>query len=334
MVGNIPAKLKLFVCDPIKITVNYDDCDIQIGNTFMASETYVSDADNKKTCETGAWWAEKTSNRYNSTTQTYEQGSYTVEEVDNVPIKNVVITSLEHRGQGGRAYKVIVNDRYYVDLREDVLLDAILHVGINSGGKLMGEYLFAKVGSQMKLVRIDSGLYNELIKSTAMGNATKIKKLKIGRVYESKQQTLIYLGNVDSTNVDFTENELPIGVHYRYRNNNTPIDGKLTTKPVSGMLFYEIPAYEKDVKNIELDPYRFSIKKSHSLRVDTGIDVEMPENWLDTLKNNIYTEAVDTANKYSTIKNSKFNEVYYMTQYSEIANIGTMHPAFERALAL
>lgn len=32
MVGNIPAKLKLFVCDPIKITVNYDDCDIQIAN--------------------------------------------------------------------------------------------------------------------------------------------------------------------------------------------------------------------------------------------------------------------------------------------------------------
>ena len=107
MVGNIPAKLKLFVCDPIKITVNYDDCDIQIGNTFMASETYVSDADNKKTCETGAAWAENTANRYNPTTQQYDKGSYTVEEIDNAPIKNVVITSLEHRGQGVELIKLL-----------------------------------------------------------------------------------------------------------------------------------------------------------------------------------------------------------------------------------
>ena len=331
MVGNIPAKLKLFVCDPIKITVNYDDCDIQIGNTFMASETYVSDADNKKTCETGANWAERASQKYNKTTNKYDKGSYTVEEIDNAPIKNVVITSLEHRGQGGRAYKVIVNDRYYVDLREDVLLDAILHVGINSGGKLMGEYLFAKVGSQMKLVRMDSGLYNELIKSTAMSNSTKVKNLKFGRIYESKQQKLVYLGNVTSTEVDFKENEQQRGT---YRNNNDPLFGKLTTKPVSGMLFYEIPSYEKNIKKIDLDAYRFSIKKSHSLRVDTGIDIDMPANWLKILKDNIYKDSIDTANKYSSIKNSKFYEVYYMTCSSQIANIETMHPAFERALAL
>lgn len=331
MTGNIPSKLKLFVCDPIKITVKYDDCDIQIGNTFMASETYISDAANKKTCETGQKWAEQKSNRYNYDTKSYYKTNFSVEEVDNVPIKNVVITSLEHRGQGGRAYKVIVNNRYYVDLREDVLLDAILHVGINSGGKLMGEYLFAKVGSQMKLIRIDSALYNELIKSTAMGNTTKVKNLKIGRVYESKTETLVYLGNVDSTEVDFVKTEQLSGT---YRSNNTPVDGKLTTKPVSGMLFYTIQPYDKNPSNIELDPYRFSIRKSHSLRIDTGETINFPVNWLNTLKDNILKDSLDTANKYSVIKNSKYNEIYYMTQYSQIANINDMHPAFERALKL
>lgn len=331
MTGNIPSKLKLFVCDPIKITVNYDDCDIQIGNTFMASETYVSDADNKKTCETGQKWAEQKSNRYNYDTKSYYKTNFSVEEVDNVPIKNVVITSLEHRGQGGRAYKVIVNDRYYVDLREDVLLDAILHVGINSGGKLMGEYLFAKVGSQMKLIRINSALYNELIKSTAMDNTTKIKNLKIGRIYESKTEKLIYIGKVDTTKVNIVEDKQQRG-YYNSSYHNTLVDGKLTTNPVSGMLFYKIRSYDKNPNNIEISPYRFSIRKSHSLRVDTGIDVEMPDNWLDTLKNNIYKYAVDTANKYPSVKNSKFSEIYYMTQYSELANIGTMHPAFQRAL--
>lgn len=328
MVGNIPSKLKLFVCDPIKITVNYDNSDIQIGNTCMASETYVSDADNTKTCETGEKWAVQTSRIYNYTTRSWSPGKFVVEEIDNLPIKNVVITSLEHRGQGGRAYKVILNNRYYVDLREDVLLDAILHAGINRGGKLMGEYLFAKVSSQMKLVRIDSSLYNELIKSTAMNHSTKVKNLKFGRIYESKTERLIYLGNVTSTEVHLIEKN-----NHPY-NAQTPVDGKLTTKSVSGMLFYKIPSYEKDSKNIKLDAYRFSIKKSHNLRIDTGIDVDMPVNWLETLKNNIYIEATKDANKYPSVKNSNFHEIYYMTQYSKIANINNLHPSFERALTL
>jgi hypothetical protein len=53
MIGNIPTKLKLFVCNPRQITLNYDELEIAIGKPIMVNETFVSDADNAKTCATG-----------------------------------------------------------------------------------------------------------------------------------------------------------------------------------------------------------------------------------------------------------------------------------------
>lgn len=330
MVGNIPTKLKLFVCNPRQITLNYDDLEIAIGKPIMVNETFVSDADNAKTCATGKEWAEKNGS-WNDSTRKYDLFGYNVEEIDNKPITDVIVTSLEHRGNGGRAYKVIVNGKYYVDLREDILLDTILNAGIEIGGKLKGEYIWAKIGSAMKLIRTNSALHEEMLKSTEMNNLNKIKNLQVGRIYESKTQRLIYLGKVNSTQVDFIEKQN--GNRYYNRTSNL-IDGKLVTKPVSGMLFYEIASYQKDINAMEIDAYRFSIKKSHTLRIDTGIDAKIPVNWLSNLKKSIYNDAVADADKYPDVKNSKFYEVYYMVSYSTIANIETIHPAFERALKL
>ena len=330
MVGNIPTKLKLFVCNPRQITLTYDDLEIAIGKPIMVNETFVSDAENAKTCATGEEWAKK-NGIWNSNTRKYDLFGYNVEEVDNTPITDVIVTSLEHRGNGGRAYKVIVNGKYYVDLREDILLDTILNAGIEIGGKLKGEYIWARIGSAMKLIRTNSALHEEMLKSTEMNSLNKIKNLQVGRIYESKTQRLIYLGKVNSTEVEFIKNQSRNKYYNRVSN---LIDGKLATKPVSGMLFYEIVSYQKDINSMEIDAYRFSIKKSHTLRIDTGIDAKIPVNWLADLKKSIYDDAIETANKYKDVKNSKFYEVYYMTSYSTIANIETMHPAFERALKL
>ena len=274
---------------------------------------------------------EKKDRCYKLAKQKYDVFGYNVEEVDNKPITDVIVTSLEHRGNGGRAYKVIVNGKYYGALREDILLDTILNAGIEIGGKLKGEYIWAKIGSAMKLIRTNSALHEEMLKSTEMNSLNKIKNLQVGRIYESKTQRLIYLGKVNSTEVDFVEKQN--GNSYYKRSSNL-IDGKLVTKPVSGMLFYEIVSYQKDINAMEIDAYRFDIKKSHTLRVDTGIDAKIPVNWLDDLKKSIYDDSIKASNKYNEVKNSKFYEVYYMTHYSKIANIDKMHPAFERALNL
>jgi hypothetical protein len=83
----------------------------------------------------------------------------------NNPITNIRVAGLETRGNGGRAYKVVIDDLYYFDLREDVLLEAMIECGINKGGILNGEYIWVKIRSHMKLIRVGSPLHKEMIKA-------------------------------------------------------------------------------------------------------------------------------------------------------------------------
>lgn len=164
--GNIPEKITILTRRPEKVG------DVEVTPAF------ISDATNTKTLETGRTWAKGW----------YHKSDVTGPEFvgrENKGVGGYRILDLEVRSEGGRAYKVVSPEGFYVDLREDVLLDTIQEVGISPGGILNGTYLFATVGSQMKLIREGSELHKELIGATTRRNSKKIsgKDLEIGGVY-------------------------------------------------------------------------------------------------------------------------------------------------------
>lgn len=118
--------------------------------------------------------------------------------------KDVVIKSLDYRGNGGRAYQVIFpieeNENFYVlcDLREDALMDTIFTQGIEKGGKLNGEFAFIRNGSQTNLVLVGSKDYETAKAITQKKKeARKItnKELKVGYEYSTHSgNKAIYLG--------------------------------------------------------------------------------------------------------------------------------------------
>lgn len=163
--------------------------------------TFIADANKPKTIETGTNWAEiKEWDKNNSGI------SVSKLEVNNEPVSKIRISSLEKRGRGGRAYKVIItlpnkSELFYVDLREDVLMDTILEKGIDEKGILKGEFIWARVDTDMKLIRVGSKLHEEMIQSTKL-NSVKISKskLEVGGVYSNKHHTKVYLGEFATIN--------------------------------------------------------------------------------------------------------------------------------------
>jgi hypothetical protein len=119
-------------------------------------------------------------------------------DVENNPITNVKIVGLEERGNGGRAYKVVIDDKYFVDLREDVVLDVIFNCGIEKGGLLNGTFIWVKDSSAMRLIRYDSTIYNEYLAGTEkIASFVELKPTDIipGGVYETKGgRRNLYLG--------------------------------------------------------------------------------------------------------------------------------------------
>jgi hypothetical protein len=155
---------------------------------------FVTDSTNTTTNETAKRW----SNLKNPTEAS----------VPNSPLKNVVIYNLEHRSEGGRAYKVTIDNKYQFDLREDILMDVIKNVGIQAGGKLNGEYIFATVSSQMKLIRVGSDIHTGILDYVNTKTSPALKELVPGTIYNSPKQSLwgvLYLGKMEVTFSDRKE---------------------------------------------------------------------------------------------------------------------------------
>jgi hypothetical protein len=166
--GNIPENVTMFWSD------NTD------------GKAYVSDSTNEATISTGIEWA-----------RPYRGDDLICSsEMANKPMSGVRIESLEIRGKGGRAYKVIIPTGHLVDLREDQLMFAIMSHGIKPNGILGGEYLFCRVGSQMKLILVGGKFYNDMVASTKQLGKKKIgaRALVVGHIYKSRTETRLYLG--------------------------------------------------------------------------------------------------------------------------------------------
>lgn len=193
MIGNIPEKVVYLDQVPKQIDWEWDDFKretVKVGE--MVVPLFVADPLKPKTVETGVSWASR--DWYRSDKE--KKHTPTQLEVENKPFK-IKIISLEKRSEGGRAYKVMFGENnYYVDLREDVLLDSILECKIEKGVPDC-EFVWGKVGSQMKLVRVGSELYQELVKATEDGKKSKIGKsgMEIGGIYRNKKDDyMVYFG--------------------------------------------------------------------------------------------------------------------------------------------
>lgn len=165
--------------------------------TFEGKEfipAFVCPADRPKSIETGKRWAEGyyTWPKTDKTRDTVE-----IVEMENKPFTGIRIFNLEVRNEGGRAYKVATEDGYWFDLREDVLLDVIRNTGIKKGGVLNGEFIWATVGSQNKIIRVGSSLHKECLEDQKTRNSPiKQSEYEVGRSYSNNNGNFIYLGRV------------------------------------------------------------------------------------------------------------------------------------------
>lgn len=122
----------------------------------------------------------------------------------NTPLSDLRIVRLDHRGNGGRAYKVIAQEGPYAgtlfDLREDQLLEAMLTEGVGvNGGVVGGQWVWGSVGSQTKLIRVGSAQYKLAMETTTEAKKKKIsaRDLVPGQAYSKPDGSeMLFLGFV------------------------------------------------------------------------------------------------------------------------------------------
>ena len=304
IVGTIPDKISYVYSKTKDVNIGcYWDIDFweNSNDTVSVYPTFpVADGD-EKTLERAEKWAKDQCVVRDPITKNLVSDDTKVEiiTVDNEPIRNIKVLSLEGRGNGGRAYKVVIDDKYYVDMREDVLVDVMLQVGIKPGGLLNGVFIWAKLGNQLRVVRVGSELHKLLDESDKKKDLPKIKKtdLEIGGVYQNRKGDKgIFLGYVntiifkcDDTNID----------HFTF----------LHSKIKKAMLFFEpynhydaIKELEKcDIKN---QYWYFKIMKTINYIEKIG-QVTIDKDYVAMIREHAIKEIKDNILEYTGYKQPK-----------------------------
>ena len=154
---------------------------------------FIVPSDNKKILETALRWA--TSVR-----------SHPVQvEIENKPCKAKII-GLDFRGNGGRAWQVVIYDKYLVDLREDTLLE-ILKDGKVLNGETEENLVWVRLGGQSKMV-VENGKTYKCIREEELKAVEKVKNKKLitnpieMKYYKNEYYCYLYLGKLKNKDGD------------------------------------------------------------------------------------------------------------------------------------
>lgn len=162
------------------------------GSPFTAREAFPVSADSEGLLKQAEVWGK--GGKYSRQDQEFDKVT-----VDNTVFHELVLKGIEHRAEGGVAWKVVTPHGWLVDLREPEFLAALFEGCVHTDNgipDITGNFRWVQNGGQMRLTDTGSDLYKELVKLTALKNSPgagkvkiKAKDLVVGGVYTSAYYT-------------------------------------------------------------------------------------------------------------------------------------------------
>jgi hypothetical protein len=252
----------------------------------------------------------------------------TTTTLDNDPIKNLRIISYDTKFSGSPTYKAIANG-FCVDLKEEILLEALLNDGVEPGGILKGEFVWARLGSNLKLIKVGSAIYNDIIKYQNKKNLKPLQKnvFEVGGIYQtSRGDKSIFLGLADTTSFS------------HYIANNFNFKQHCLKK---GYIFYNLddeedPGSILDENYLKKEIAKCYFKSNHKLieKIDQiKIDYDVISTVRDAAIKKIKNQLVDYVNRKNITNNSPNIMASYLeysiVYYSKLLN---MYPTNTKAV--
>lgn len=171
----IPKTLRIVHKVDVTITEPISKREYQVWPAF-----YIPDGDEKR-LKTARDWAVKTD-------QSWTGGAFGERVVPNDAIKKLTLVGVEHRSEGGLAYKVITPDGFLVDLREPEFWHSFFKGNVDSkSAEIRGEFIWVLNVTQMRLTYVGSPIYEKALQ--AQGKVSretrplKTSDLEVGKFY-------------------------------------------------------------------------------------------------------------------------------------------------------
>jgi hypothetical protein len=260
--------------------------------------------------------------------------------VDNTPITNVRLLSLDlYSNKNIKNYKAII-DKYCIEIGDDVVTDTLLKVGIGAGGILQGEYLWTKIGTKMKLVRIGSELHRMIVEFDSKKGIRSVRKnnLEIGGIYQTRKKAkAIFLGLVNTTEYSCAGDIYSANYKPSFEYNKTEESKMMLFFNYNDKLDLEKNLLEMTKpSDIYLYDYKYNITNSHKYIEKIG-QVDLKENMIDVLRELTLADIKNKILEYSGHKTPKYGKpsAYELEKtVSRLSRFAHMYPFGSEPIAL
>lgn len=330
--GYIPSEVLWVYSGPKKATNHWDQ--VEKGSFSPATVIPVSVAipDDENSLAFARDYATRLSYDFNDRTKK-------VAEIKEVLMENKPTTGFKFFGLGTRYTdnKPVGRVTYpnfdktqpdlYFDLWQDILVDLLRTEGVDPNGFIRGSYVWGRINSEVRLIRVGSELYEALIESGERVILASIPKAKLvpGRVYENKQGNVaVFLGLVDTKELGLTwPNGKSSWYNHYYNTKQKPTVFKKDSKKM--LLWYSgspegiscakslVAGYKSGVAK-KIFTGSFAIGRSSS--VVRQIDkVEMPENIIEIAREEFLGWCSERISEIQQGQNQNFLSTYSSGSY-------------------
>ena len=184
----IPEEITYFQLPPEETVVSTEGYNYvyEKAEKVTVRRSYVGDTRNSGTKQTGQNFIGAT------------EGS-TVATKPNEPIQYVQLINSSGGYRRNHAWHVLIDETYFVEMTDGTLMEAVQH-GRAQDGKLYGPFIWARVSSGLRLIRVGSKIYKDLIAQTERIKSKAIRRteLVVGNIYQAENGSFgIFLGDVD-----------------------------------------------------------------------------------------------------------------------------------------
>jgi len=184
----IPEEITYFQRPPEKTTISTEGYRYRRGEEEEVTVrfSYVGDTRNSGTQKTGQAFINNV------------EGS-TVATKPNEPIQYVRLINVSGGYSRKHMWHVLIDDTYFVEMTDSTLMDAVQHSRAQDG-KLYGPFIWARVSSGLRLIRIGGRIYNDLVQQTERIKTKAIRRndLVVGNRYQAENGSFcVFLGDVD-----------------------------------------------------------------------------------------------------------------------------------------
>jgi len=271
----------------------------------------------------------------------------------NKPMKGLRFVGRSRYSTNSDHVLVLLPNGYVVEMGLDSFTEVVLNEGLQLGGVIPGEWIWARVLGSMKLIRIGTGFHQSVLDYLKRESKPeyKLQQLNVGNIYATADKKFaVFLGFINTFSMQVRCH--PDDKEYiSWRNNQYDIDWQKKKK----LIRYDVNFKKVDLATLWFDlwyeesnlfdrrsqiehqiksfnKYSFIVKKKHDYVEELKLKkLSIQDDIILSIRKSTEKAAIQSLKFQAAMESTQHNHSYGFTQQPDKIDLNSYNPSYEAA---